>query len=215
MRSLLAILLFLPTGSLRAQAKYDVALTVQKGGHEAGREEFTLSRSGTRSGGTLLSSLARYPAVNPVVRIDATLERTPDFGIAKFELAVQAPEGNVVILAAGSGTRLIVRSVTRESEAGRELPGGHDIVLLDDSVYSLYGAIADLATLTGARLTAIFPRTGRRATLTARREPGDNPDAVRTQLAGEIVGTLVTDSQGRLVRLELPGAGVVVARATK
>jgi hypothetical protein len=215
MRALLAILLLLPAGSLGAQAKYDVALIVQKAGHEIGREDFSLTRAGTRSGGSLLTALARYPAVNTTLRIEATLERTPDLGIAKFELAVQAPEGNMVVLAAGSGTRLIVRSVTKGSEAGREMPGGRDIVLLDDGVYSLYCAVADLATPAGARLTAIFPRSGRRVTFTARREPGDNPDAQRTQLTGEIAGTLVTDSQGRLVRLELPGTGIEVARATK
>jgi hypothetical protein len=215
MRPLLVLLLLLQAGSLRAQAKFDAALVIQKGGHEIGREEFSISRSGARSGGTLLTSNARYPAASPTVRIETALERTPDFGIAKFQLAVQAPEGNVVILAAGSGTRLIVRSVTRGAEAGREMPGGRDIVLLDDGVYSLYGPIADLATPAGARLTAIFPRGGRRATFTARREPGDDPQSVRTQLAGDIVGTMVTDSEGRLVRLELPAAGVVVVRATK
>ncbi|HEU4588936.1 MAG TPA: hypothetical protein VFS11_09825 [Gemmatimonadales bacterium] len=215
MRPLLAFLLLLPASSLCAQAKYDVALVVQQGGREAGREEFSISRTGARSGGTLLTSYARYPAVNPTVRIEATLERTPDLGIAKFQLAVQAPEGNIVILAAGSGTRLIVRSVTRGAETGREMPGGRDIVLLDDGVYSLYGAVADLATPAGARLTAIFPRSGRRASFIARREPGDDPNSVRTQFAGDIVGTMVTDSEGRLVRLELPSAGVVVARATK
>jgi len=215
MRPLLVLLLLLQAGSLRAQAKYDAALVVQKGGHEIGREEFSISRSGARSGGSLLTSNARYPAASPTTRIETTLERTPDLGIAKFQLAVQAPEGNVVILAAGSGTRLIVRSVTRGAEAGREMPGGRDIVLLDDGVYSLYGAIADLATPVGARLTAIFPRSGRRATFTARREPGDGPETVRTQLTGDITGTMITDNEGRLVRLELPAAGVVVARATK
>lgn len=215
MRPLLVFLLLLPAGSLRAQAKYDVALIVQRGGHEAGREELSISRTGARSGGTLLTSYARYPTANPTVRIETTLERTPDLGIAKFQLAVQAPEGNIVILAAGSGTRLIVRSVTRGAEAGREMPGGRDIVLLDDGVYSLYGTVADLATPAGARLTAIFPRSGRRASFVARREPGDDPNGVRTQFTGDIVGTMVTDSEGRLVRLELPAAGVVVARATK
>ncbi len=216
MRRLLApLLLLLPAGSLGAQSKFDAALTVQQGGRETGREEFTLSRAGARSGGTLLTALARYPAVTPSLRIDATLERTPELAIAKFELDVQSPQGNVVILAAGSGARLIVRSVTKGSEAGREMPGGRDIVLLDDGVYSLYAAVADLATPVGARLTALFPRTGRRATFTARREAGDHSDTQRITLTGEIAGTLTTDAEGRVVRLELPAAGILVTRATK
>jgi hypothetical protein len=88
-------------------------------------------------------------------------------------------------------------------------------VVLDAGEYSLHGTVVDLATPAGARLTAIFPRSGRRATFTARREAGDDPNSVRTQFAGDIVGTMITDSEGRLVRLELPAAGVVVARATK
>ncbi len=127
---------------------------------------------------------------------------------------MQAPEGNIVILAAGSGARLIVRSVTKGSEAGRELPGGRDLILLDEGVYSLYLPLVDAATPSGARLTAIFPRSGRRATLVARREPGAE-GAVRIQLSGDVTGTLTVDAQGRLQRLELPGAGIVVTPAKK
>ena len=108
---------------------------------------------------------------------------------------MQAPEGNVVILAAGSGARLIVRSVSKGSEAGRELPGGRDLVLLDDRVFSLYLALADVATSAGARVTAVFPRGGRRATIVARRESG--PDGATIQLSGDVTGTLTVDRQGR------------------
>ena len=70
-----------------------------------------------------------------------------------------------MILAAGSGARLVVRTVARGSESGRELPGGPDVVLLDDEVHSLYSAVADLATPAGKRITAIFPRTGKRVAI--------------------------------------------------
>ena len=66
--------------------------------------------------------------------------------------------------------------MAKGSESGRELPGGPDVVLLDDEVYSLYAPVADLATPAGERLTAIFPRTGKRAAFTARREPAAGED---------------------------------------
>jgi hypothetical protein len=213
MRALLACLLLLPTTAVAAQQTLDQVLSVQQNGREIGREEYTVQRGG-RTGGTTLTARARYPASYPTLQIGLTEERSPDGTIAKFELDVQAPEGNVVILAAGSGARLIVRSVTKGSEAGRELPGGRDLVLLDDGIYSLYLPVADAATASGARLTAIFPRSGRRATLVARRESGPD-ETVRIQLAGDIPGTLIVDAEGRLQRLELPASGTIVTPAKK
>jgi hypothetical protein len=118
-----------------------------------------------------------------------------------------------VVLAAGSGARLIVRTVAQGSESGRELPGGPDVVLLDDEMHSLYSAVADLAVPAGRRLTAIFPRTGKRASFTARLETTGQGKALRIALTGDITGTLVTDTEGRLLRLELPAQNKVVTRA--
>jgi hypothetical protein len=59
-------------------------------------------------------------------------------------------------------------------------------------------------------LTAIFPRTGKRASFTARREPGNGDKVI---LSGDIAGTLVTDAAGRLQRLELPAQQTIVSRA--
>jgi hypothetical protein len=212
MRALLACFLVLPTTAVAAQQALDQVLSIQQSGREIGREEYSVQRGG-RTSSTVLTARARYPAAYPTMQVALTEERSADGSISKFELDVQAPEGNVVILAAGSGARLIVRSVTKGSEAGRELPAGRDLVLLDDGVYSLYLPVADAATPSGARLTAIFPRTGRRATLVARREAGPE-GTVRIQLAGDIAGTLTVDAQGRLQRLELPAAGTVVTVVT-
>ncbi len=213
MRALLACSLLLWGTPALSQQSFDYVLSIQQGGNETGREEYSIQR-GSGSSPTVIKAEARYPAASPTLRIGLTEERSPTAGIAKFELDVQAPEGNIVILAAGSGARLIVRSVTKGSEAGRELPGGRDLILLDEGVYSLYLALVDAATPTGARLTAIFPRSGRRATLVARRDSGPEGTA-RIQLSGDITGTLTVDAQGRLQRLELPGPGIVVIPAKK
>ena len=213
MRIASLLLLLLPTGQALGQESLETSLVVTQEGREIGREEFTL-RSGRGRGapGTTLVAVSRYPATNPLLKVAATLERTAEFALAKFQLDVEGPNGTTIILAAGSGARLIVRTVAKGSEAGRELPGGPDVVLLDESVYSLYTAVADLATPAGKSLTGVFPRTGRRASFVARREGGTGAGAARVTLSGDLTGTLATDSKGRLQRLELPGAGILVSR---
>jgi hypothetical protein len=212
-RILLPLLFLIPSSSTAAQQSPPVKLSVQQDGREVGREEFTLTRARGRGlAGTTLTSNARYPTVSPATRLSAVLERTPDFALAKFQLEVDSANGTTVILAAGSGARLIVRTVAKGSESGRELPGGPDVVLLDDGAYSLYSQVADLATPSGRQLTAIYPRTGKRATFSARREAGGEGGASRTALSGDVAGTLVTDADGRLQRLELPDRKITVLR---
>ena len=212
---LAAVLLLCPAvGGLVAQEPLQTRLVIEQGGKEIGREEFTL-RGGRGRGapGSSLTATAHYPAKNPTLKLAATLERTPESALAKFQLEVDGPNGTTIILAAGSGARLIIRTVAKGSEAGRELPGGPDVVLLDDQVFSLYSTVADLATPGGKSLNAVFPRTGRRASFVARRESGGDGGNTRVTLSGNINGTLITDAQGRLFRLELAETGTVVSRA--
>ena len=207
MRIAAVLLLLVPAGQALGQEAPQTKLVVQQGGKEIGREEFTLqSGRGRGAPGSSLHATARYPANNPTQKLAATLERTPESSLAKFQLDVEGPNGPTVILAAGSGARLIIRTVAKGSEAGRELPGGPDVVLLDDGVYSLYTAVADLATPEGRALTAVFPRTARRASFVATRAGG------LVNLTGGIRGSLETDSKG-LVSLNLLDSGTQVSRA--
>ena len=213
MRIAAVLLLSLPVAQVSAQS-LETKLVVTHEGRETGREEFTLTPGrGRGSSGSTLMSVARYAATNPLLKLAATLERTPEFALAKFQLDVEGPNGTTVILAAGSGARLIVRTVAKGSEAGRELPGGPDVVLLDEAVYSLYTAVVDLATPEGKSLTGVFPRTSRRASFVARREGGGGGRSARVTLTGDINGNLITDPKGRLQRLEFPDSGILVTRA--
>ena len=213
MRRAAFLLMLVPALSAAAQEPLETKLVVTQGGQEIGREEFTLRSTRARGlPGTTIIAAARYPSTAPTTRLAATLERTPDSALAKFQLDVESAGAVTVILAAGSGARLIVRTVAKGSESGRELPGGPDVVLLDDAVFSLFHPVAELATTAGRTLTAIFPRSGKRATFTARRESGAAGGASRVAMSGEITGTLVTDAQGRLQRLELPARSTVVTR---
>jgi len=214
MRTATVLLLLLPAAQAEAQESLETKLVITHEGRETGREEFSLRQGrGRGAPGSTLIAVARYPATNPLLKLAATLERTPESALAKFQLDVQGPNGTTVILAAGSGARLIIRTVAKGSEAGRELPGGPDVVLLDDAVYSLYTAVVDLATPSGKSLTGVFPRTSRRASFVARRDAGGENGATRVTLSGDISGTMLTDSRGRLQRLEFPGSGILVTRA--
>ena len=209
----LCLLLALQAAPVLAQASAPITLVVTEGGKEIGREEFTLTAGrGRGASGTTLTAAAKYPATGPTTSLTALLERTPASAVAKFQLDVESSGGTTVILAAGSGARLVVRTVAKGSESGRELPGGPDVVLLDEEVYSLYATVADLATPAGKRLTAIFPRTGRRVAFTAQRDSEAGGER-RVTLTGDLAGTLVTDADGRLQRLELPAQNRVVTRA--
>jgi hypothetical protein len=214
MRHAVFMLLALQAAPAAAQEHAEAKLVVRQGGREIGREEFTLRPSrGRGAPGTSIVASARYPATNPTTLLAATLDRTPEGTLAKFQLDVESGGLVTVILAAGSGARLIVRTVAQGSESGRELPGGPDVVLLDDQIFSLYAAVADLATPAGRVLTAVFPRSGKRAGFSARREAGGAGAAIRVVLTGGITGTLQTDAQGRVQHLELPSQGLVVTTA--
>jgi hypothetical protein len=216
MRTAAVLLLLLPAAQVEAQESLETKLVITQEGRETGREEFTLRQGrGRGAPGSTLTAVARYPATNPLLKLAATLERTPESALAKFQLDVEGPNGTTVILAAGSGARLIVRTVAKGSEAGRELPGGPDVVLLDEGVYSLYTAVVDLATPSGKALTGVFPRTSRRASFVARREAGGNGGTTRVTLTGDLNGTLVADAKGGMQHLEFPGSRIVVTRAPK
>ena len=136
-----ALLLDVAAGPARRprRSRCETKLVVTQDGQEIGREEFTFRPTRGRGlPGTTIIAAAPLPVHQSTTRLAATLERTPDSSLAKFQLDVESAGAVTVILAAGSGARLIVRTVAKGSESGRELPGGPDVVLLDDGVFSLY-----------------------------------------------------------------------------
>ena len=204
--AVLGLLLVVPS---RAEAQASGTLVVRRGGTEIGREDFSFEQPRKRHLGPTLIVSAKYPSATPPVELGVRLERDTAGQLTLFQLDSEGASGPSRILAAGAGARLILRTQAAGSETGRELPGGPDVVLLDENAYALYTAVADLARPSGTRLTAIFPRSGRRASFTARRD-GNQGAAARISLTGEITGTLAVDASGRLERLEFPGAGVIV-----
>ncbi|HLS47737.1 MAG TPA: hypothetical protein VK012_04415 [Gemmatimonadales bacterium] len=197
----LLVALATPAAAQRSSGTY----IIQRGGSEIGREQFTLEDGARDRSGTSLTVSARYPGSGAT---SALLVRTPDGQLSRFQLDVGGEAGTTTFLAAGAGARVILKTIAEGSEAGRELPGGQNVVLVDENVHTLFIAAADLATDGGTRMVAIYPRTGRRAQFTATRE-GNGSGGARVILTGGITGTLTIDASGQVTRMEFPGSGTV------
>lgn len=186
-------------------------LTIRVAEVEVAREQFTLV-PGRRGGltGSSLRATASYPGVRPRTQYTAILERNAAQTLAAFQVEREgdAPERTVAEL---SRDRLTVRTAAPARESAREYPGGADLVALDDSVYSLWLAVIDLATEEGARLRVVYPRTGWRGRIVATREriPEGSPSI---SLTGDIEGRILLDADGRLSGLILPAKRVEVLR---
>lgn len=216
-KSLWCALLLLPyAGRLQAQGEPidQGTLTIRLADVEVGREQFTLT-AGRRGGtsGSTLHAVTSYPAVRPQSRFDAILERGTGQALAAFQVELAGPhQGRTV--AELVRNRLTVRSASGDQETAHEYPGGPDLVALDDSVYSLWLTVADLATEAGTDLRAIAPRTGWRGHFTARRV--SNPDAPPSiLLTGDIEGRILLDDRGRFNGLILPSRKLEVLRNTE
>lgn len=181
---------------------------------EVGREQFTMI-AGRRGGlpGSTARGVATYPALRPRHRFTGILERTGPQTLAAFQVEVAGddPSRTVAELARN---RLTVRTAAADKESAQEFPGGPDLVALDDSVYSYWIAVTDLATEDGAPLRFIFPRTGLRGRLVARRERvADGPSSI--VLSGDIEGRILLDPEGRFSGLQLPAKKVEVLRLSE
>jgi hypothetical protein len=199
---------------LQAQERASGTYVVTRSGGEIGREEFTLEPGARDRSGSTLTVASHYPSAPRGGEIGVRLERTADGQLSLFQLDAEGESGQTTIFAAGAGARVILRTKTQGSEAGREVPGGPNVVLLDENVHALYIAVAALATPAGARMTAIYPRTGRRAQLLAKRN-GDGGGTTSITLSGEISGTLTLGAGGYPTRMDFPGSGTTVTLAER
>ncbi|MEP7228523.1 MAG: hypothetical protein ABI785_14250 [Gemmatimonadales bacterium] len=187
------------------------ALVIRVGDVEIAHEQFLL-QPGRRGGltGSTLHATASYPPVRPRLQYSAILERGATQALSAFQVEFDGntPERTVAEL---SRDRLTVRIASPTREAAHEYPGGTDLVALDDSVYSLWMAVADLASEEGSTLRVIYPRTGWRGRIvvTRRRVPNGPPSI---SVTGDITGEILLDQNGRFAGLLLPAKQVEVRR---
>ena len=212
----LAALLALPTPA-GCQLKEDAGtLVIRQHGKEIGVESFRVrpAREGRAVGDSITSSV-RYPATRPQVEISVSLERHPSSAFS-FQLEYRSPDDSRQVYAGSARSRVTVRQVAKGIESAREFPGGERMVILEDSVFALYLTAAHLATDEGQALTALFPRSGRRVSFTARKIDGSvragDLKLQQVRLLGGISGDIYLDQSGRLARVDLPSLGIEASR---
>jgi len=200
MRALLLLLVLSALASPAGAQELDRGvLDIVRGETALGREEFTVQQGTAGSpAGITIASLARYPASRPTIQIQTVLERGADGAVTALQIDTRQPSGLSRIYGAAVQDHLTIRQTTPAAESVREYPRANGVVILDDSVFALYGVVAERATAAGARLQVIFPRTGRRGQLTATKSSPTEID-----LTGAVTGTLTVDAKGRLSRVVL------------
>ncbi|HEU4569179.1 MAG TPA: hypothetical protein VFS07_01265 [Gemmatimonadales bacterium] len=211
---LLGVLAWAPVARAQNGPVEEGTFVIRIGDAEVGREHFVL-QPGRRGGlpGSTLRAEAAYPAVRPRTRITGVVERTPGLVLAaaQFERAGADPLRIAAELARG---RLTVRLAAPERESAQEFPGGPDLVVLDDSLFSLWTAVADLASESGTSLRYFKLQGGERGTLHAVRERVEG-GGTRILLSGGISGIILLDPDGRLQSLQIPARQLEVLRTTE
>jgi hypothetical protein len=207
-------------GVLAAQEGDQAALSIKEAGREIGHEDFTLRPARPRRPvGDSLIMVARYPETRPLITIQGVLQLSTKGIPLSLSLDYQNGRQGETFLTSVSRTRVTVRRVARGAESARELPGGDPIVLLDDSLFATYLSMVPVATEAPKTVTAIFPRTARRMTLSIKRSTlaAGRADEAQTaiEFTGDVTGQLLLDSAGHFVKLELPGRQIEVSRLPK
>ena len=212
MRHLLAAAALSVPSSLPAQVVFEATYSVQQRGKDIGTEHVVL-RSSTDAGNPSAVRLefeGKFPASKETLR--GTLTRGTDGALDQLQLEVRRGDATETFRAAQRGNRIIVTvNSDQGSRSGKEMPGGPGIILLDEQLQALLLLVADLATPGGTRVTAVYPRTGQRANITARRVEGGPKGAV-VELTGDLTGRMQLDANGRVDRMELPQPGIIVTR---
>ncbi len=189
-----------------AQGTADLTYVVEEGGREVGREHVVI-RAGQGPGGSGLQIDARNRATREDLR--ATLTRSENV-VEGLVLEIRGPTGTLVVRAANRGRRVFISTTGEGARGGRELPGGPNVVFLDDALVSLTFAAADLATPEGARLVGIRARTGDRVDFVATRSGGEGRATI--ELSGGVTGRIVVDPDGRVSEAVIGGKRLVRSR---
>lgn len=195
-------------------------LILMRGSKTVGREEFVVRRgrgSGILAGFTITST-AWYPAERPERSLASVVELGPDSLPSATRLEAGNGDPKRVLIGLGP-RRITVRSATSSGESAREYPFQEPHVLVDDSLFA-------------AHAFPPVPRNGTARTLTLEGIRGPLAEIVDHGTATTLVGDntlqlhhvsivspsmerhLWYDDAGRIVKVEDPGRGLTVIRAS-
>lgn len=212
MRHLLAAAALSVPSLLPAQVVFEATYSVQQRGKDIGTEHVVLRNTTGSPGsqGLRLEFEGKFPANGETLR--GSLARGTDGSLDQLQLEVRRGNATETLRAAQRGNRIAVTvSNAQGSRGGKEMPGGPDIILLDEQLQALLLLVADLATTAGTKVSAVYPRTGQRANIVARKIIGTSRGAV-VELTGDLVGSMQLDTNGRVERMDLPQSGIIVTR---
>jgi hypothetical protein len=214
------MIVLLATSLLLAQAPTGVidqgVLVVRRDSLEVARETFHLleRRPGDPASGWLLKASARWAGLSGYATVLApVVELAPDSSPVALAYDVSANGKSQHITGEPGPGRFTLRYLAPGVERARELATGPLIVIADDSVFSLYLFVAWHVGPAPTRVTAIFPRTTGRVTLTVtdlgveattlNRDPATLHHVL---IAGGPIGPVHVwlDAQGRLMKVEVP-----------
>jgi hypothetical protein len=212
MRHLLAVAALSIPASLPAQVVFEATYSVAQRGKDIGTEHVVLRNVPGTGGasGLRLEFDGKFPGSQETLR--GSLARGSDGTLDQLQLEVKRGTSTETIRAAQRSGRIYITVNTAQgSRGGKELPGGPGVILLDEQLQALLLLVADLATPGGTRVTAVYPRTGQRQNITAKRVEGGSRGAV-VELSGDLNGRMQLDANGRVERMDLPASGIVVTR---
>jgi hypothetical protein len=189
-------------------------LLVTRDGMALGREEFTVRAAAP--GGITISVRSFYPPDRAEPVVTTQVELRPDSQLAGAQVEDLGAGGRRILLQADP-RRVTVRSVSPTGESVRQYPASGRLIVADDSALSLYAVHPGSVPSVGQ----IWPRGPRRAVsplgdLGLETTPwwgetrqlrhlvlGDGPDSRH----------LWYDLEGRLMKVEIPGAMLLGLRA--
>ena len=154
-------------------------------------------------GGWILDANVRYDRGRPVVQLVPIVQIGSDTSVVKVQFDAGDPGAPLHILGQVGRRRFTLRYVSRTQERARELPDPGHSVAVDDSVFSLFTAVAWLVHGEG-KITAIFPRAGIAETWTVREEPQGSLRLLTAVGARLGAVRIWMDGAGRLAKVEVP-----------
>jgi len=199
-------------------------LVIRADTQEVGRETFRVleRRAGDSTSGWLLDASARWPGTGrpasyaPVVEIGRdSLTQAVSFDVAGGPTPVR-------ISGVSGRSRFTLRYVSPGVERARELPGDPRVVVIDDSVFTPWLAVAWRARAQPESLTAVYPRSAQRARIVLQDLGSETTSLNRDQatlrhvrVTGAQSGPVHVwlDRAGRLMKVEVPDRHLTVERA--
>lgn len=209
----LTFALLCPT-ALAAQDADEATFVLRAGRTEVGRETYRLlDGRGRGLPGSTLAITAEYPAGFPERTFVALLSRTPGGEVTAFQVERAGRGDTTRIVGEVAGGRVTVRSVHGAIESARQYPAGPGLIILADSVHSLFAQVGKLATEGGRPLNGLHPLTGRRSRLTATLAGTGSRGGPIVQVSGDVSATVEFDPEGRLLRVTPPAPAISAVRA--